>query len=124
MERIRTAHVPLWVTGLAIIIAVFGTVLGLASLLSPSEADVPQWFERAYGGRNLGIALVMGLAVGLRSKATYIAGFVAGVARDVGDLFRGVDADDTRLVVVGGVALSIGLIAPATLLRPERPGTA
>ena len=123
MNRIRTAGVPTWVTISAILIAVAGTLLGLASLLNPGEADVPTYFERAYGGRNIGIAIVSGVAVVLRARAAHIAGLVGGLFRDLGDIMRGIDEEVTSMAIVGAVFMLLGLIALADITRRSRADT-
>ncbi|MGB5759558.1 MAG: hypothetical protein WBM50_21775 [Acidimicrobiales bacterium] len=120
MNRIRAAGVPTWVTIFAILIAVGGTLLGLASLLNPSEADVPTYFERAYGGRNIGVAIVLGVAVVLRARAAYIAGLVGGLFRDLGDLMRGNDEEVTSMAIVGAVFMFLGLAALGDIARRGR----
>lgn len=85
MKFIKTDNIPLWVSLLAIIFALSAMGLGIMSLLGPVP-DAPQ-ITAFLGGRSFGIGLVFALAVLLKSPATYIAAFVAGAAREIGDIF-------------------------------------
>ncbi|NNE94951.1 MAG: hypothetical protein HKN24_02890 [Acidimicrobiales bacterium] len=116
VNRIKAAGVPTWVTVLAILIAAVGTIIGAVSLLNPSTAEVPSYFERAYGGRNIAIAVALGVAVVLRSRAAYLAGFAGGLFREIGDIASGFDQGENRSVIVGAVFLSLGLAALAHIV--------
>ncbi|PCI88003.1 MAG: hypothetical protein COB24_04525 [Hyphomicrobiales bacterium] len=85
MKFIKTENIPLWVTLLAMILALSGMGLGIMSLLGPVP-DAPQ-ITPYLGGRSFGVGVVFGFAVLLKSPATYIAAFVAGAAREIGDVF-------------------------------------
>lgn len=85
MNLIKTENIPIWVTLLAIIFALSAAGLGIMSLLGPVP-DAPQ-ITAYLGGRSFGIGVVFAVAVMLKSPATYIAAFIAGAAREIGDIF-------------------------------------
>ena len=103
MKFIRTENIPIWVTLLAIIFALSAMGLGIMSLLGPVP-DAPQ-ITPYLGGRSFGVGVVFGLAVLLKSPATYIAAFVAGAAREIGDVFGELT---TEMPSMGTVAVELG----------------
>jgi hypothetical protein len=59
----------------------------------------------SWGGRHLGLGLAAGVAVFLKSPTAYIAAFVGGVGRDVGDLFAHLGKSETSIGVVIGIVV-------------------
>ncbi len=59
----------------------------------------------ALGGRQLGLGLAAGVAVLLKSPAAYIAAFVGGVGRDVGDLIAHVGKSEPTIGVMVGIVV-------------------
>lgn len=85
MNFIKTENIPLWVTLLAIIFALSAMGLGIMSLLGPVP-EAPQ-ITPYLGGRSFGVGIAFAVAVLLKSPATYVAAFLAGAAREIGDVF-------------------------------------
>ena len=85
MNMIKTENIPIWITLLAIIFALSAMGLGIMSLFGPmpEAAQITPYL----GGRSFGLGLVFAIAVLLKSQVTYIAAFIAGAAREIGDIF-------------------------------------
>ncbi|MCJ8323318.1 MAG: hypothetical protein HRU29_04495 [Rhizobiales bacterium] len=85
MNFIKTENIAIWITLLAIAFALSAMGLGIMSLFGPvpEAAQITPYL----GGRSFGLGLVFAFAVLLKSPATYIAAFIAGAAREIGDIF-------------------------------------
>ncbi|MGL1920532.1 MAG: hypothetical protein OCD03_05870 [Hyphomicrobiales bacterium] len=103
MKFIKTENIPLWVTLLAIIFALSAMGLGIMSLLGPVP-EAPQ-ITPYLGGRSFGVGIVFAVAVLLKSPTTYIAAFIAGAAREIGDVFGELT---TAMPSMGTVAVELG----------------
>lgn len=114
--RIRTNGVPVWVTGLALFIGLFSTVAGLAIMVDPSLMEIDDTVVgRQWGGRNIGLGVALLVAVALREPRAYLAGFAAGLFRDIGDLVGALE--DGASPVVPIVVLVLGVVAIGAVLR-------
>jgi len=116
---LRTAGLPLWVTLWALIVLAFGLVLGVSAMFGAGLDGMENSMSVSWGGRHLGLGLVAGAAVLLRSPSAYVAAFIGCIARDLGDLFAELGkADPNKGVIVGiSVFLLISVIALATAIR-------
>ena len=65
------------------------------------------------GGRSIGLALVTGLAVVMKNPSVYLAGFLGGVLREIGDLVAEFGKAEADIGVIIGIVLMlfIGLVA-------------
>lgn len=70
---------------------------------------------RQWGGRNVGLGVVLVLAVVLRDARTYVAGFAAGLLRDIGDLVGAIDGGSSTIVPI--VFLVVGVAAIGGVLQ-------
>lgn len=107
MNFIKTENIPIWVTLLAILLALSGMGLGIMSLLGPVP-EAPQ-ITPYLGGRSFGVGVVFGLAVWFKSPATYVAAFIAGAAREIGDVFGEFTTEAPNMITVP-VELGIALL--------------
>jgi hypothetical protein len=99
---LKTAGIPLWVTIFALIVLVVGCALGLMAVFG--QVMEPS-MSVSWGGRHLGLGLAAGVAVFLKSPTAYIAAFVGGVGRDVGDLIAHLGKSETSIGVVIGIVV-------------------
>jgi len=114
--RFRTNGVPAWVTGLALLIGLFSTLAGLAIMIDPTIMDIDDTVVgRQWGGRNIGLGVALLVAVALRDARAYLAGFAAGLFRDIGDLVGAIDDGTSPIVPV--VVLVLGVAAIGAVLR-------
>ena len=123
MHRLRAEGVPVWVTVIAIVLAIGGTLIGLVALVDPSAvsfSSVDDVLGRRWAGRNMGLGLATAVAVALRSRAAYLAAFTGGIFRDLGDLFASIDNNES--VVVPVVAMAIGVAAIGAMVRSIATG--
>lgn len=124
MDRIRAAGVPMWVTLFTALMGAMGLVVGVAAMIDPglfffTEAD--EALGQRYGGRQLGLGIVLLAAIALRSRTVYLVGIIAGLARELGDGVGAVtDGDTTAGAVVFGV---IAVAAIAHILRTPAPAS-
>lgn len=114
--KIRANGVPSWITGLALLIGAFSVIAGIAIMADPTIMDIEDTVVgRQWGGRNVGLGIALLVAVALREARAYIAGFAAGLFRDIGDLVGALDAGDSPIVpivfLVVGVAAIAGVLA-------------
>jgi hypothetical protein len=99
---LKTAGIPMWVTIFALIVLVVGCALGLMAMFG--QVMEPS-MSVSWGGRHLGLGLAAGVAVFLKSPTAYIAAFVGGVGRDVGDLIAHLGKSETGIGVVIGIVV-------------------
>lgn len=108
--------VPTWVTGLALLLGVFSTLAGIAIMIDPTIMDIDDSVVgRQWAGRNIGLGVALLIAVTLRDARAYIAGFGAGLFRDIGDLVGALD--DGASVVVPIVVFVLGVAGIVAVLR-------
>ena len=114
----RTQGIPLWVTIYAILLTVFSIAIGVLILLDPTNLDgLEDGLEeltavgRQWAGRNLGLGIVMGAAVLLRSQAAYVAAFAGWTVREVGDIWSAIDVSNTGLLIPPLVILVVDILA-------------
>lgn len=114
--RVRANGVPTWVTVVALVIGVFSTLAGFAIMVDPSIMDIDDTVVgRQWGGRNIGLGVALLVAVLLREARAYLAGFAAGLFRDIGDLVGALD--DGASPIVPMVVLALGAAAIGGVLR-------
>ncbi|PCI86351.1 MAG: hypothetical protein COB24_10155 [Hyphomicrobiales bacterium] len=77
-----TIAIPLWVTIFALIVCILGGALGVMTLFVQTDPGMTV----SWGGRTIGLAIVTGMAVYLKSPILYMAAFAGGIARDFGDM--------------------------------------
>lgn len=124
---IRTSGVPAWVTGLAIFIGVFSTLAGLAIMIDPAIMDIDDSVVgRQWGGRNMGLGFALLAAVVLRDARAYVAGFGAGLFRDIGDFVGAIEDGASPIVpivvlVLGAAAIGAVLHAGGLTVKPTEP---
>lgn len=123
MQRIKTPGVPLWVTLGSLVIAVLGTAIGLATIANPAIMSITEIaVGQQWGGRNVGVALVLAVAVFARSRVTYLAGLLAGLARDLSDVVAAVTAGAAPTLPL--VFVAFGVAALVTLALAGRASDA
>ena len=87
----RVDGIPIWITYVTGLLAIFSTFLGVMGLIDPTT--VMGYFKgadhlaSAWAGRNAGIGLAMAIAFYLRDPAAYAAVFMAAIFREIGDSF-------------------------------------
>lgn len=114
--QIKANGVPTWVTGLAALIGLFSVVAGTAIMADPTIMNIDDSVVgRQWGGRNIGLGVALVVAVALRDARAYVAGFAAGLFRDIGDLVGALD--DGASPVVPIVFLVVGAVAIAGVVR-------
>ncbi len=114
--RIKTSGVPTWVTALASVIGVFSVLAGLAIMIDPTIMGIDDTVVgRQWGGRNIGLGVALLVAVALRDARAYLAGFAAGLFRDIGDLVGAIDDGASPIVPI--VFLLFGVAAIGAVLR-------
>lgn len=115
---IKANGVPTWVTAIAVVIGLFSTVAGLAIMADPSIMGIDDAVVgRQWGGRNIGLGIALLVAVALRDARAYLAGFAAGLFRDIGDLVGAIDDGASPIVPI--VVLVIGAVAIGAVLRAD-----
>lgn len=102
---LKTAGIPMWVTIFALIVFVVGCALGLKAMLGQGMEGMDPSMSVSWGGRHLGLGLAAGAAVFLKSPTAYIAAFVGGVGRDLGDLIAHVGKSETNIGVMVGIVV-------------------
>ena len=78
----KTAGIPIWITYVLLLTVALGVVFGVMALVG-AGMDPSQ--NVSWGGRNLGLGLVAAVAIWLKSPIAYIAAFVGGMGRELGD---------------------------------------
>lgn len=118
MFVIKAPGIPLWVTLFAIITVLLGVMLGGIAFLGqgPESFMGPSW-----GGRSIGLALVMALAIWFKNPVAYLLAFVGGFAREAGDLVQELaKAEPGMGVVIGVIAFMIFCAAGAFYANKAR----
>ena len=123
MLNFNVPAVPTWVTSIAAFLAIFGTGLGLLSLIAPGDDADDAVLERVFGGYGLGIAVAFAVALWLASIDGLLVAFVAGIFRFGGDLVGGIVRDPTSWtrIVIASIFLTICVAAMGALVA-VRPG--
>ncbi len=103
-NMLKTDGIPLWVTIFALLVVLTSGGLGLMAL---ADMDIGQDVAASWGGRSLGLGLVMAMAVWMKSPIVYVAGFAGGLARDIGDLIQELGKAENSAPVVALIALFI-----------------
>ena len=112
---LKTPEIPIWVTIFALIVFVMGCSLGVMGAFGAFEGmDGPM--SISWGGRTVGLGLAAGVAVLLKSPIAYIAAFVGGMGRELGDLLGELnraepDIGVVAFIVVFLIAGTLGIIA-------------
>jgi hypothetical protein len=136
---LKTAGIPMWATIFALIVFLLGCVLGLMAMFGQSVGqdmvfgrgfgqDMKPWMSISWGGRHVGLGLAAGVAVLLKSPTAYIAAFVGGVGRDVGDLIAELGKSEPNIAIVAGIAVFliagvVGIIAANKARNVSNRGT-
>ena len=97
---LKTDGIPMWVTLFALIVLVFGCVLGLTAMLGRGMDPL---MSVPWGGRHLGLGFAAGAAVLLKSPTAYIAAFIGGASRDVGDLIAELGKSEPSAGILIGI---------------------
>ena len=124
---VRASGVPAWVTGLALFLGVFSTLAGLAIMIDPTIMDIDDTVVgRQWAGRNIGLGVALLVAVALREARAYLAGFSAGLFRDIGDLVASIEDGASPIVpivvlLLGAAAIGAVLHAGGLNAKPVRP---
>lgn len=114
--QIRANGVPTWVTAVAVVIGLFSTLAGFAIMADPTIMDIDDTIVgRQWGGRNVGLGIALLVAVALRDARAYVAGFAAGLFRDIGDLVGALDDGASPIVPV--VVLVLGAAAIGAVIK-------
>ena len=100
---LKTSGLPMWVTIFALIACFMGCVSGLASIFSQGMEGIDGPMSISWGGRSIGLGLAAGAAVFLKDPTAYMAAFVGGVGRDVGDLIAHVGKPDMNYGILVGI---------------------
>ena len=93
---LKTDGIPLWVTIFALLVVLTSGGLGLMAL---ADMDIGQDVAASWGGRSLGLGLVMAMAVFMKSTILFVAAFAGGLARDAGDLIEELAKAETSVPV-------------------------
>lgn len=95
---LKTNGIPMWVTIFALVVLLTNVAAGIMAIGDPAMG-IP------LAGRSIGLGLAAGAAVFLKSPAAYMIAFLAGIARDVGDLFGELAKPESSMGVVAFVTL-------------------
>ena len=121
---LKTDGIPMWVTIFALIVFALDCALRLMAMIGQGMEGMDPSMNVSWGGRHLGLGLAAGVAVFLKSPTAYIAAFVGGVGRDVGDLIGHLGKSETEIGVIVGIAVFLvaGIlgIMVATKVRSAR----
>jgi hypothetical protein len=101
---LKTPGIPMWVTIYALIVFVVGS-LGLMAMLGPAMEGMNSSMSISWGGRHFGLGLAAGVAVLLKNPNAYIAAFVGGVGRDLGDLIAHLGKSEPSIGVLVGIVV-------------------
>ena len=99
---LKTSGIPMWVTIFALIVLALGCALGLMAMFGQGMDPA---MSVSWGGRHLGLGLAAGAAAYLKSPTAYIAAFVGGLGRDLGDLIAHVGKSETNIGVLVGIVV-------------------
>ncbi len=111
---LKTPGIPMWVTIFAMIAFVTGCALGLMAIFGQAWG---QGFAQAFGqesmraistswgSRTLGLGLIYGIAILLKSPNAYIVAFVGGLGRDLGDLLGELNESEPHISIMIGTAV-------------------
>ena len=102
---LKTAGIPMWVTIFALIVFALGCALGLTAMFGQGMEGMNPSMSVSWGGRHLGLGLAAGVAVFLKSPTAYIAAFVGGVGRDVGDMIAHITKSEQNIGIVVGIVV-------------------
>ena len=102
---LKTAGIPMWVTIFALIVFVVGCALGLMAMFGQGMEGMDPSMSVSWGGRHLGLGLAAGVAVFLKSPTAYIAAFVGGLGRDLGDLIAHVGKSEPNIGILVGIVV-------------------
>ena len=104
----------MWVTIFAVIAFVTGCALGLMAIFGQAWG---QGFAQAFGhgmnpaistswgGRTLGLGLIYGIAILLKSPNAYIVAFVGGIGRDLGDILGELNESEPHVGIIVGIVV-------------------
>lgn len=114
-------EIPEWVKIYALLICVLSGALGVASLFIEVEASQTV----AWAGRTIGLAIVTGMAVYLKSPSLYMGAFAGGIARDLSDFLSEISQTDANTGIMLGSIIFIllniaGLIAANSSRKSEK----
>jgi len=109
---LKTDGIPMWVTIFALLVCLIGCALGLIAMIGQNLPGMDQAMSISWGGRTLGLGLATGVAVFIKSPIAYIAVFVAGLGRELGDLLGELSKSEPNF----GVVVFIGLFMIAGLV--------
>lgn len=117
-----TIAIPLWVTIFALIVCILGGALGVMTLVVQTDPGMTV----SWGGRTIGLAIVTGMAVYLKSPILYMAAFAGGIARDFGDFITEISQAEVSTGATVGAALfillGIGGFIAANISRKSEAG--
>lgn len=117
-----TIAIPLWVTIFALIICILGGALGFMTLFIQTDPGMTV----SWGGRTIGLAIITGMAVYLKSPILYMGAFAGGIARDLGDLIAEMSKIDSSTGVTVGtilfIVLGVGGFIAANVSRKSEAG--
>lgn len=120
--NIRTQGIPMWITVLTGLFAIFSTSLGVMGLIDPTTAmgysPGAEDLAAGWAGRNAGIGLAMGLTIFLRQSAAYAVVYLAAICREIGDSFGIIGSDVNAGSLAGlGVFILLDVIIFVTCLK-------
>lgn len=110
MNIIRANGVPIWITIVAILFGVMGTYLGINGLINPDSAvgfiEGADVLALSWAGRNLGVGMVLVVAVLMRTASGYAVAFGGAMFRELGDIVASTVGDTGfGIPVLAGIML-------------------
>jgi hypothetical protein len=122
---LKTNGLPMWVTIFALIVLVVGCALGLSAMFGPGMEGMERHMSVSWGGRHLGLGLAAGVAVLLKNPTAYLAAFIGGVAREIGDLIAELSKAAPSMGVVIGISVFLlagilGIVASNKARKVEK----
>ena len=102
----KTPGIPVWTT---VVLALIIALSIVSSSLAITGNGLEDYMGGAWGGRNIGLAIVAAIAIWLKNPVAYIAAFAGGIARDAGDIIEQFQADEVGWPLVGFAAVLIGV---------------
>jgi len=105
----KTPGIPIWVTTFALIVFVVACASSFAVVQGLHGDDFGM--NLSWAGRNIGLGLIAGFAILLKSPTAYIVAFIGGLSRDLSDLIGELSKPEVNPGIV--IFLLIFLLAGA-----------
>lgn len=124
LDKLKPQGISIFVTAFGALIAVMGTIFGVSALMDPSAAigyiEGADFMALSWAGRNLGLAVAMGVALWMRTASAYVIVFIGSLCREIGDVLGAFGTGNTEMVPMLIGFLVADLICLAFSVRAMR----